>query len=167
MVHIKRQHHGINKQNDTELLPDIYLPIIHSLPTHLRTVSTLFLLVSHNVKVLFEFTTHFVSYFRQTHFSSFHRALLCFFLRDFGCSHLQVFTYFSLGHLLQTVSNYSSFSFFSHCFYITSFIYSNFRQIDFCVFKLNLNLDLNLDLKFRICDNGRPGFYKQFTPVNY
>jgi len=28
MIHIKKQLHGLNKQNDTELLSDIYLPII-------------------------------------------------------------------------------------------------------------------------------------------
>jgi len=32
MIHIKRQHHGINKQIDTELLPEIYFPIIRNLP---------------------------------------------------------------------------------------------------------------------------------------
>jgi len=32
MIHIKRQHHGINKQSDTELLPEMYLPLIHNLP---------------------------------------------------------------------------------------------------------------------------------------
>ncbi|KYN05241.1 hypothetical protein ALC62_03844 [Cyphomyrmex costatus] len=32
MVHIKKQTHGINKQNDTESLPDCYTNMIHSLP---------------------------------------------------------------------------------------------------------------------------------------
>jgi len=31
MIHIKRQGHGINKQSDTDLLLDNYLPIIRSL----------------------------------------------------------------------------------------------------------------------------------------
>jgi len=31
MIYIKRQGHGINKQSDTDLLPDSYLPVIHSL----------------------------------------------------------------------------------------------------------------------------------------
>ena len=31
MVHIKKQKHGINRQNDTESLPDLYSDIIHSL----------------------------------------------------------------------------------------------------------------------------------------
>jgi len=31
MIHIKRQHHGINKQSDTELLPEIYFLIIRNL----------------------------------------------------------------------------------------------------------------------------------------
>ena len=30
MVHIKKQKHGINKQNDTESLPELYSNIIHS-----------------------------------------------------------------------------------------------------------------------------------------
>jgi len=38
MVHIKSQYHGINKQSDTELLPDIYLHIIHSLPSFKNSV---------------------------------------------------------------------------------------------------------------------------------
>ncbi|KYM96032.1 hypothetical protein ALC62_03912 [Cyphomyrmex costatus] len=33
MVHIKKQTHGINKQNDTESLPDCYTNMIHSLST--------------------------------------------------------------------------------------------------------------------------------------
>jgi len=33
MVHIKRQCKGLNKQSDTDLLPDVYLPIIKSLPS--------------------------------------------------------------------------------------------------------------------------------------
>jgi len=32
MIYIKRQHRGINKQSDTELLSDTYLPIINILP---------------------------------------------------------------------------------------------------------------------------------------
>jgi len=31
MVHIKRQHKGLNKQSDTDLLSDMYLPIIEIL----------------------------------------------------------------------------------------------------------------------------------------
>ncbi|KAG5311614.1 SETMR methyltransferase, partial [Acromyrmex insinuator] len=31
MIHIKKQKHGINKQNDTESLPELYSDIIHSL----------------------------------------------------------------------------------------------------------------------------------------
>jgi len=31
MIHIKRQHKGLNKQSDTDLLPDVYLPIIEIL----------------------------------------------------------------------------------------------------------------------------------------
>jgi len=31
MIHIKKQVHGLNKQSDTELLSDIYLPIIELL----------------------------------------------------------------------------------------------------------------------------------------
>jgi len=30
MIHIKKQINGINKQNDTEQFPDIYLPLINS-----------------------------------------------------------------------------------------------------------------------------------------
>jgi len=33
MVHIKRQCNGLNKQSDTDLLPEVYLPIIKSLPS--------------------------------------------------------------------------------------------------------------------------------------
>jgi len=32
MVHIKKQSYGLNKQSDTDLLPQVYLPIIDSLP---------------------------------------------------------------------------------------------------------------------------------------
>ena len=31
MVHIKKQKHGINRQNDTESLPELYSDIVHSL----------------------------------------------------------------------------------------------------------------------------------------
>jgi len=31
MIHIKKQPHGLNKQSDTELLSDVYLPIIQLL----------------------------------------------------------------------------------------------------------------------------------------
>jgi len=33
MVYIKRQHIGLNKQSDTDLLSDTYLPIIDISPT--------------------------------------------------------------------------------------------------------------------------------------
>jgi len=33
MVHIKRQGKGLNKQSDTDLLPEVYLPIIKGLPS--------------------------------------------------------------------------------------------------------------------------------------
>ena len=33
MVHIGRQSNGLNKQSDTELLSDIYIPILNLLPT--------------------------------------------------------------------------------------------------------------------------------------
>jgi len=32
MIYIKRQHRGLNKQSDTDLLSDTYLPIINILP---------------------------------------------------------------------------------------------------------------------------------------
>jgi len=32
MIFIKRQYNGLNKQSDTDLLSDVYLPIIESLP---------------------------------------------------------------------------------------------------------------------------------------
>ena len=31
MIHIKKQKHGINRQNDTKSLPELYSDIIHSL----------------------------------------------------------------------------------------------------------------------------------------
>jgi len=32
MIYIKRQCDNLNKQSDTDLMPDVYLPIIESLP---------------------------------------------------------------------------------------------------------------------------------------
>jgi len=49
--------------------------------------------------------------------------------------------------------------FFSHIIFILPCrFYFIFKQIDSCV---------SLRSRFWICDNGRPGFYKQFAPVNY
>jgi len=44
-LHIKRQVNSINKQIDTELFPDIYLPILHKLPTWIFHSPSLLLLL--------------------------------------------------------------------------------------------------------------------------
>jgi len=33
MIYIKRQYNSLNKQSDTDLLPEVYQPIIDSLPS--------------------------------------------------------------------------------------------------------------------------------------
>ena len=42
MIFIKKQNNGLNKQSDTESLPEIYLPIIHHflLPKDLLIISS-------------------------------------------------------------------------------------------------------------------------------
>jgi len=65
MIHIKRQHHGINKQSDTELLPEIYFPLIRNLPPHPVNLSNLISYLSLILsRCRLKLTTLFVSHCR-------------------------------------------------------------------------------------------------------
>jgi len=56
MVHIKKQNIGLNRQTDTDPLPDIYLHLLQSLPTSLNSLSyVIFITISLVKRIVFNY----------------------------------------------------------------------------------------------------------------